>query len=224
MENAIARAKEEFPLVSFTTIWHPYFLDVTLESKGLSKRDNYRAKGMSESALNRMEKSMAQNFAGEGIVYSLDGDTGNTVDSHRLAAWTYTKFGPDAQDSLIEVMFRKFFGQQVHEDGGGNPASHEMLLAALAEAVVGVDLDEAAEFLAGTAGRQHVLENAHALMTQESVTGVPHYFVTVDGSQTPEMPSGIAYQVPGAQDTETFYLVLRQLVVKTQEKAALPRL
>jgi predicted DsbA family dithiol-disulfide isomerase len=224
MENAIARAKEEFPLVSFTTIWHPYFLDVTLESKGLSKRDNYRAKGMSESALNRMEKSMAQNFAGEGIVYSLDGDTGNTVDSHRLAAWTYTKFGPDAQDSLIEVMFRKFFGQQMHEDGGGNPASHEMLLAALAEAVVGVDLDEAAEFLAGTAGRQHVLENAHALMTQESVTGVPHYFVTVDGSQTPDMPSGIAYQVPGAQDTETFYLVLRQLVVKTQEKAALPRL
>lgn len=224
MENAIARAKEEFPLVSFTTIWHPYFLDVTLESKGLSKRDNYRAKGMSDSALNRMEKSMAQNFAGEGIVYSLDGDTGNTVDSHRLAAWTYTKFGPDAQDSLIEVMFRKFFGQQMHEDGGGNPASHEMLLAALAEAVVGVDLDEAAEFLAGTAGRQHVLENAHALMTQESVTGVPHYFVTVDGSQTPDMPSGIAYQVPGAQDTETFYLVLRQLVVKTQEKAALPRL
>ena len=33
------------------------------------------------------------------------------------------------------------------------------------------------------------------------------------------MPSGVAYQVPGAQDTETFYLVLRQLVVKAQEKA-----
>lgn len=216
----MARAQEEFPGVSFVTNWHPYFLDVTLESKGLSKRDSYRGKGMSDSALDRMEKSMAKNFAGEGIVYSLDGYTGNTVDSHRLAAWAYTKFGPEAQDRLIEVMFRKFFGPQSNEDGGGNPASHEMLLAALAEAVADADLDEAAEFLSGTAGRQHVLRNAHALMTQETVTGVPHYFVTVDGTQTEELPSGVAYQVPGAQDTETLYLVLRQLVVKAQERAA----
>jgi predicted DsbA family dithiol-disulfide isomerase len=173
MEDAMARAKEEFAGISFTVNWHPYFLDVTLESKGLSKRDNYRGKGMSDNALERMEKSMAQNFAGEGIVYSLDGDTGNTVDSHRLAAWCYSKFGAEAQDSLIDVMFRKFFGPQAEENGGGNPADHQMLLAALAEAVAGADLDEAAEFLAGTAARQHVLENAHALMTQETVTGVP---------------------------------------------------
>ena len=68
--------------------------------------------------------------------------------------------------------------------------------------------------------RAQVLENAHALMTQETVTGVPHYFVTVDGTQSPELPSGVAYQVPGAQDTETFYLVLRQLVTKAVERSA----
>lgn len=220
----MARAQADFPAVQFTTNWHPYFLDVTLESKGLTKRDNYRSKGMSDSAIERMGQSMAQNFAGEGILYSLDGDTGNTVDSHRLAAWTYTKYGPEAQGALIEVMFRKFFGPQLNENGGGNPASHEMLLAALTEAVADVDLDEAQEFLAGTAARQHVLESAHALMTQETVTGVPHYFVTVDGTQTQELPSGIAYQVPGAQDIETFYLVLRQLVVKAQEQAGASKL
>ena len=153
-------------------------------------------------------------------IYSLDGDTGNTVDSHRLAGWVYTKFGAEAQDNIIEVMFRKFFGPQSEEAGGGNPASHEMLLAALEETVSGADIGEAAQFLEGDGGRQHVLENAHALMTQETVTGVPHYFVTVDGSQTQEQPAGVAYQVPGAQDTETFYLVLRQLVVKAEERAA----
>ena len=63
----MARAEEEFG-VTFTVNWHPYFLDVTLESKGLTKRDNYRGKGMSDNALDRMEKSMAENFAGEDIV------------------------------------------------------------------------------------------------------------------------------------------------------------
>ena len=57
---------------------------------------------------------------------------------------------------MTEVMFRKFFGPQSEEAGGGNPASHEMLLAALEEAVSGAHLGEAAAFLEGDAGRQHV--------------------------------------------------------------------
>jgi hypothetical protein len=37
---------------------------------GLTKRDNYAKKGMDDKALDRMEKSMAKNFAGEDIVSS----------------------------------------------------------------------------------------------------------------------------------------------------------
>ena len=155
-QDAMERASEEFPGTTFTVNWHPYFLDVTLESKGLSKRENYRKKGMDDRALEKMERGMAQNFAGEGIEYSLDGDTGNTVDSHRLAAWTYSKFGAEAQDKLIEVMFRKFFGPQSGEPTGGNPADHMMLLSAAEEALNGVDLDEVKEFLEGEVGRQQV--------------------------------------------------------------------
>ena len=36
-------------------------------------------------------------FAAEGIAYSLDGETGNTVDSHRLAAWAFTNHGAEAR-------------------------------------------------------------------------------------------------------------------------------
>ena len=38
--------------------WHPYFLDVKLPKEGLTKRESYRKKGMSDSALERMEHSM----------------------------------------------------------------------------------------------------------------------------------------------------------------------
>jgi|EP01047_Picozoa_sp_COSAG01_P013071 hypothetical protein len=57
-----------------------------------------------------------------------------------------------------------------------------------------------------------VLQSAHQLMTAPSVTGVPHYFVTVLGTQSEERPAGISNQIPGAQDTETFFLALGQLV------------
>jgi hypothetical protein len=40
---------------------------------------------------------------------SLDGETGSTVDSHRLAAWAYTHYGADVQNRLVDVLFRQFF-------------------------------------------------------------------------------------------------------------------
>jgi len=199
--------------VEFTVNWHPYFLDVTLSTTGLAKRESYRSKGMNEASLAKMERSMSRAFEAEGISYTLDGDTGNTVDSHRLAAWAYSKFGATVQNQLVDVMFRQFFSDK------RSPADRSALREAAEE--VGIDGALAAEFLESDAGRQHVLEQAHALMTAPSVTGVPHYFVTVQGTQTAEKPAGVANQIPGAQDTETFYLALKALVAKAKQQARL---
>ena len=41
-------------------------------------------------------------------------------------------------------------------------------------------------------------------MSSEAVTGVPHYFLTVDGSASPERPAGVAIDEPVI--LLTFYL------------------
>lgn len=44
-----------------------------------------------------------QRFAEVGLNYSLGGLTGNTLDSHRLAAHAYKEGGPALQNALMEV-------------------------------------------------------------------------------------------------------------------------
>jgi|EP01047_Picozoa_sp_COSAG01_P013072 hypothetical protein len=106
----MARASAEFGC-AFETAWHPYFLDVTLPPEGVTKRESYRAKGMNEASLAKMERSMGRTFSSEGLSFTLDGETGNTVDSHRLAAWVYTTHGAEVQNRLVDVLFRQFFSE-----------------------------------------------------------------------------------------------------------------
>jgi hypothetical protein len=37
------------------------------------------------------------------------GLTGNTLDSHRLIEWALHQGGPDAQNALVEELFRNYF-------------------------------------------------------------------------------------------------------------------
>jgi len=205
----MARVREEFG-TEFEVAWHPYFLSVNLPKSGPSKRESYSKKGLSDHQMARMERKMTKLFADEGLAYTLDGPIGNTMDSHRLASWAFTKYGAATQDKLIDVIFRNYFSEQ------GNPADHGILLSAAEE--VGIDVDSAKALLETDAGTQSVLQNAQDIMNVETVTGVPHYFVSVEGSKTDDNPRGVATQIPGAQDTETFYLVIRQLVQKFEKQ------
>eukprot|EP00747_Dinoflagellata_sp_TGD_P101905 gnl/TRDRNA2_/TRDRNA2_168495_c1_seq1.p1 gnl/TRDRNA2_/TRDRNA2_168495_c1~~gnl/TRDRNA2_/TRDRNA2_168495_c1_seq1.p1 ORF type:complete len:222 (+),score=49.33 gnl/TRDRNA2_/TRDRNA2_168495_c1_seq1:147-812(+) len=213
MQAALARTAEDFEL-SAEVVWHPYFLDVTTPASGpLTKRESYHKKfGMDDHKLARMEKKMKEVFEAEGLTYTLDGPMHSSIDSHRLAAWTFTKYGSEVQDRLVEVLFRQFFSE------GRSPADGETLVSAAVE--VGIGAEDAKAFLESGAGRQNVLESAHKLMSSPNVTGVPHYFVSVqvggeDGhvDQRPQV-----YGIPGAQDTDTFYLSLRQLIGKAQKQ------
>ena len=53
---------------------------------------------------------MQETFAKEGLNYSMEGKTGNTLNSHRLIALAGQQ-GLDKQDKLVELLFRAYFTQ-----------------------------------------------------------------------------------------------------------------
>lgn len=198
----------------FEVVWHPYFLDPALPKSGLTKRENYQRKGLNQAKLEKVEKKMASEFASVGLKYSLDGPIGNTMDSHRLAEWVFENYGAAMQDKFVDVLFRKFFSDDE------NPADHAVLLGAVEEA--GIDHDKARIFLESGEGRENVIHKAEDMMS--AATGVPHYLLTVEGTQTEEKPMGIRSQVPGAQETDTFYKVFCQAIKKAHEQLATAKL
>ena len=49
-----------------------------------------------------------ETFAKEGLSYSMEGQTGNTLNSHRLIALAGQQ-SLDKQDKLVEYLFRAYF-------------------------------------------------------------------------------------------------------------------
>ena len=51
---------------------------------------------------------MQETFAKEGLNYTMDGQTGSTLNSHRLIALAGQQ-GLDKQDKLVETLFKAYF-------------------------------------------------------------------------------------------------------------------
>uniref|UniRef100_A0A7S1A1G3 DSBA-like thioredoxin domain-containing protein n=1 Tax=Noctiluca scintillans TaxID=2966 RepID=A0A7S1A1G3_NOCSC len=194
--------------VEFVVTWHPYFLDAGLPQTGMTKRDYYQVKGLTEAKMTGMSRKMSKLFEVEGLTYTLDGNIGSTFDSHRLAEWALTTYGAKIQDKLVEAMFRKYFSE------AQSPADLSALLAAAEEA--GIDWDAAKQFLTSESARQRTFEIAQNFMV---ATGVPHYFMELEGAASEE-PKGGVVQVPGAQDEQTFYHVLSSLIRKAEQRTS----
>lgn len=204
MDTAMRRARGELG-VEFEVAWHPFFLDPNAKDRPSAdaKREIYRKKGMD---VEKVERGMFATFQAEGIKFSLDGPTGNTMDSHRLAAWAFTKYGAATQDRLVEIMFRKYFSES------RSPSDIDELIASAAE--VGADVDAARAFLESDLGKQQIAGQHNEILKSKLVTGVPHYFVSLDG--TTAVPQGISAQFPGAQDTDVFFDILRSVVERAR--------
>lgn len=53
---------------------------------------------------------MQETFAKEGLKYTMEGETGNTLNSHRLIALAGQQ-GLEKQDKLVEALFGAYFTQ-----------------------------------------------------------------------------------------------------------------
>jgi len=140
-----------------------------------------------EQRVEQMVPIMTETFAREGLKYLMEGETGNTLNSHRLIALA-GKQGLDKQDKLIEALFKAYFtqGQFIND--------RQVLLRAAEEA--------------GISGAEQLIDNEDQLKSEvleevstlaKGVTGVPYFII--DNK----------YSLSGAQEADTFVKVFEQL-------------
>ena len=69
----------------------------------------YIEKFGSEDKVNQVFARVNEAGKRGGINFSLDGNTGNTFQSHRLVEWSKEVGGLEAQDKVIELLFKGYF-------------------------------------------------------------------------------------------------------------------
>jgi len=178
--------------MQFSISWRPFFLDPNLPGgEGKDKLAHYKAK-FGAARVEQMMPRMVQTFADEGIPgYSINGKVGNSMDSHRLLEYALQKGGPAMQDSLVEVLFDRYFlkGQAL--------SSRQVLL----EAAATVKLDGAEDVLSSDHLHEEVWSQVEGAYSS-GVSGVPYF--RIDGG-------GSGKEVSGGQPPEVFLKILHSL-------------
>ncbi|KAL1634480.1 hypothetical protein SLS58_010633 [Diplodia intermedia] len=188
LERAISQHQQTHPNDTFSTTWHPFYLDPTAPVPGEDKQQRYaRRFGAARTAA--MQARLAQLGAAEGIRFAFGGRTGNTRDSHRLI-----QLGKQTSSSLqtrvVEELFAAYFERERDITDRG----------VLREAGVRAGLDGGVveRWLAEGKGGDEVdgeVEEARRRFVQ----GVPHF--TVNGR----------WEVGGAEDAEAFLGVFAEV-------------
>ena len=155
--------------------------------EGENKLEMYNRK-FGPARVSQMVPMMTKRFADVGIQYSLGGNTGQTIDSHRLSAHALKVGGEALQDALMEELFLNYFSQEKFLGDA----------AVLQAAADKVNVPGAAEVLADpTAMLAEVQAELHSYA--RGVRGVPHFII--DGE----------FHLSGAQPTEAFQEIFEDL-------------
>lgn len=181
LEAGIAAYKAAHPdsTDTFSTTWHPFYLNPDAPKVSIDKTAFYRAKfgDQRAAAAFRMLTQIGQS---EGIAFKFGGRTGNTRDSHRLIQLGKTK-GAAQQTRVIEELFASYFEKE--ED----ITSWEVLLGAAERA--GLDREEARAWLESGKGGDEVdreVQEAYG----KNISGVPNFEINerfeVGGAQEPQ--------------------------------------
>ncbi len=146
--------------------WRAYQLNPDMQAAGLP-RSEYRARKFGAAKAAELDRNITQAAAGVGLAFRTDlmQRTPNTVAAHRLA-WFAARQGTQAQDAVIEAMFRGYFIE------GRDIGDHDVLATLAAEA--GLAEDAVAAFLAGTEGRAEVLAEDQGARAS-GLNGVPTF-------------------------------------------------
>jgi predicted DsbA family dithiol-disulfide isomerase len=170
-------------------VWRSFELDpgAPPRREGAYAERIARKYGTSREHAQAMVDSMTAAGAAAGLDLRFErAQPGNTFDAHRLLHLAADR---GLQDALKERLLAATFTE------GAAPGDHAVLRDLAVE--VGLDADEVAEVLAGTAYADAVRADEAAAVEHE-ITGVP--FFVVDG----------AVGIPGAQPPETLLRVLQR--------------
>jgi len=183
--------------VDVRVTWRPYLLTPasTWSLGSVNKRQFYLEK-FGEERMRAIEPRLRRAFAEAGIEnFSMGGDTGPTLDAHRLLAYAESLDHTGAmQNNLMEGLFKRYFTMEKA------PCDAEALIDAAREAGV----PNAAEVLADKS--RFLLEVEEQMRAYaRGVNGVPH-FILSNGSK--RLTFG------GAQPSETFEDAFEELLAR----------
>ena len=169
--------------------WHPFQLNPDMPAGGMDRKDYLAIKFGGAWRAERVYGMISRAAEAESMIldFAAVARTPNTVDSHRLIRHAGEAAGPEAQNAVVEALFRAYF--EAGEDIGDRAA-----LARVAGAC-GLDEDAARDWLDSGAGAGAVRDRDRRFR-EAGVRGAPLFIV--DGR----------YAVSGAQDPEVFRQVL----------------
>ena len=183
LELAIKQHKQTNPDDTFTTTWHPFYLNPDAP-KNVDKQEYY-AKRFGAERTKVMQGHLARLGKQVGIDFAFGGKTGNTRDSHRLIQLGLTK-GKEQQTKVVESLFNSYFENE--ED----ITDREVLIARGVKA--GLPEQEVRDWLESDKGGAEV-DKEVAKAQSGYISGVPNF--TINGQ----------YEVQGAEEPAAFLQV-----------------
>lgn len=196
LEKAIQQHKSTNPNDTFTTSWHPFYLNPDAPKQSTDKAALYAAKFGAERT-RVMQGHLARLGKDVGINFRFGGKTGNTRNSHRLIQLGRTK-GEEMQTKVVEQLFASYFENE--ED----ITDIEVLVTRGTNA--GLDEKEVRVWLNSDAGGQEV-DKEVVEAQKRFITGVPHFTIND------------RYEVQGAEEPAAFLQVFGE--IKDIEEGAL---
>lgn len=95
----------------FEVVWRPFQLNADASLVGVNKKQMYESRfGAERTAM--MMKNLQGVGAAVGINFTLGGNTGNTLQSHRLVDLALETGGVDLQNKVIESIFKSYFEEE----------------------------------------------------------------------------------------------------------------
>jgi len=185
LDQAIA----ETGIDPFDVSWRIFQLNPTMPREGMDRQEYLKAKFGGAEGAERVYSHVRKVAEETGLAIDFDGirRTPNTFDAHRLIRWARTSGN---QSAVVQQIFRRYF------EDGEDISSHDVLLD-VAEAA-GMDRAVVGQLLSGDVDRE-LLEEEEDAARRMGVNGVPCFII------------GGRYVLQGAQDSETWKNVIREL-------------
>mmetsp|Transcript_33678 Transcript_33678/g.85154 ORF Transcript_33678/g.85154 Transcript_33678/m.85154 type:complete len:184 (+) Transcript_33678:275-826(+) len=170
----------KFPQNDFKITWRPFQLNPDASKEPVSKLQLYKDK-FGAARVEQMMPQMMQTFDKIGVKYSVGGNTGNTLTSHRLLQWAGT-VGLDKQDKLMEELFKNYFAEEKFL------GDRDVLLAAVDKA--GLDVAEGTKIIDDESLWRSEVDQDKKKFTR-GISGVPYFIFNgqfgISGGQSPEV-------------------------------------
>lgn len=181
LEKALALLPPDGPAVAVR--WLPFQLNPDMPKAGLDRRDYRTRKFGSWERSQVLDAQVAAAGREEGLDFRFDlmARTPNTVDAHRLV-WLAGREGGDAQDAVVEGLFRAYFTE-------GRDIGDPTVLADIG-AAAGLDRPVVSAMLEGGEGAAEVAAE-EAAARRLGLQGVPTFVLDgrplFSGAQAPEL-------------------------------------